>query len=93
MLHADSFALGDSMSALEMMDPKMDAGLLNPTVIPAGLSHPDAECWVPSLQIGRSPFVPRVIPGAPPEEWSCVKKEGGRGESHARRDLRACPSV
>ncbi|KAJ1478600.1 Mak10 subunit, NatC N-terminal acetyltransferase-domain-containing protein [Baffinella frigidus] len=35
MLHADSFALGDSMSALEMMDPKMDAGLLNPTVIPA----------------------------------------------------------
>jgi hypothetical protein len=36
MLHADSFALGDSMSALEMMDPKMDAGLLNPSVVPAG---------------------------------------------------------
>eukprot|EP00288_Rhodomonas_lens_P006601 CAMPEP_0177722806 /NCGR_PEP_ID=MMETSP0484_2-20121128/17876_1 /TAXON_ID=354590 /ORGANISM="Rhodomonas lens, Strain RHODO" /LENGTH=197 /DNA_ID=CAMNT_0019235201 /DNA_START=84 /DNA_END=674 /DNA_ORIENTATION=- len=35
MLHAESFNLGDSMSALEMMDPKMDAGLLNPDVIPA----------------------------------------------------------
>ena len=32
MLHADSFHLGDSMSALEMMDPKMDAGLVNPSV-------------------------------------------------------------
>ena len=39
MLHADSFHLGDSMSALEMMDPKMDAGVINAknaTVIPAG---------------------------------------------------------
>jgi hypothetical protein len=32
MMHADSFQLGDSMSALEMMDPKMDAGLVNPRV-------------------------------------------------------------
>jgi hypothetical protein len=39
MLHADSFHLGDSMSALEMMDPKMDAGVINAknaSVIPAG---------------------------------------------------------
>jgi len=49
MLHADSFALGDSMSALEMMDPKMDAGLLNSGVIPAGLSRLHAGCRVPSL--------------------------------------------
>ncbi len=32
MMHADSFHLGDSMSALELMDPKMDAGLVNPAV-------------------------------------------------------------
>ena len=40
MLHADSFNLGDSMSALEMMDPKMDAGVTNErnkSVVPAGL--------------------------------------------------------
>ena len=39
MLHADSFNLADSMSALEMMDPKMDAGVINDKnkhVIPAG---------------------------------------------------------
>jgi len=39
MLHADSFNLGDSMSALEMMDPKMDAGVINEknaSVIPVG---------------------------------------------------------
>lgn len=36
MLHADSFSLGDSMSALEMMDPKMDAGVLDDRVKPAG---------------------------------------------------------
>lgn len=39
MLHADSFNLADSMSALEMMDPKMDAGVINDRnkhVIPAG---------------------------------------------------------
>ena len=38
MLHADSFNLGDSMSALEMMDPKMDAGVINEknvSVVPA----------------------------------------------------------
>jgi len=38
MMHADSFNLGDSMSALEMMDPKMDAGVVNEKnkyVIPA----------------------------------------------------------
>eukprot|EP00292_Cryptomonas_paramecium_P032256 CAMPEP_0113674926 /NCGR_PEP_ID=MMETSP0038_2-20120614/7713_1 /TAXON_ID=2898 /ORGANISM="Cryptomonas paramecium" /LENGTH=81 /DNA_ID=CAMNT_0000591607 /DNA_START=127 /DNA_END=368 /DNA_ORIENTATION=+ /assembly_acc=CAM_ASM_000170 len=35
MLHADSFQLGDSMSALEMMDPKMDAGLVNPNITSA----------------------------------------------------------
>ena len=32
MMHSDSFQLGDSMSALELMDPKMDAGLVNPAV-------------------------------------------------------------
>ena len=40
MLHADSFNLGDSMSALEMMDPKMDAGVINEknkSIVPAGL--------------------------------------------------------
>ena len=40
MFHADSFNLADSMSALEMMDPKMDAGLVtdeNRSVVPAGL--------------------------------------------------------
>jgi hypothetical protein len=39
MLHADSFNLGDSMSALEMMDPKMDAGVINEknkSTVPAG---------------------------------------------------------
>lgn len=39
MLHADSFNLGDSMSALELMDPKMDAGVVNDknrSVIAAG---------------------------------------------------------
>eukprot|EP00960_Hanusia_phi_P068185 766781-Hanusia_phi.AAC.1 len=54
MLHADSFNLGDSMSALEMMDPKMDAGLVNPDVVAAeesferGLVHldPDLETMV-----------------------------------------------
>ena len=38
MMHADSFNLSDSMSALEMMDPKMDAGVVNEKnkyVIPA----------------------------------------------------------
>ena len=37
-MHADSFNLGDSMSALEMMDPKMDAGVINEknvSVVPA----------------------------------------------------------
>ena len=37
MLHADSFQLCDSMSALEMMDPKMDAGVANNSVKPAGV--------------------------------------------------------
>jgi hypothetical protein len=38
MMHADSFHLGDSMSALELMDPKMDAGLVNPAVCsPVGI--------------------------------------------------------
>ncbi|EKX36279.1 hypothetical protein GUITHDRAFT_145852 [Guillardia theta CCMP2712] len=54
MLHADSFNLGDSMSALEMMDPKMDAGLVNPDVVSAEESfeqglvplHPDLETMV-----------------------------------------------
>lgn len=39
MLHADSFNLGDSMSALELMDPKMDAGVTcekNKSVVAAG---------------------------------------------------------
>ena len=63
MLHADSFQLGDSMSALEMMDPKMDAGLLNPGVIPAGLPRPYAECRVPSLRSAPLPC-PAFNPGA-----------------------------
>eukprot|EP00281_Chroomonas_sp_CCMP1168_P015280 CAMPEP_0206213614 /NCGR_PEP_ID=MMETSP0047_2-20121206/1217_1 /ASSEMBLY_ACC=CAM_ASM_000192 /TAXON_ID=195065 /ORGANISM="Chroomonas mesostigmatica_cf, Strain CCMP1168" /LENGTH=757 /DNA_ID=CAMNT_0053635777 /DNA_START=358 /DNA_END=2631 /DNA_ORIENTATION=+ len=54
MLHADTFNLSDSMSALEMMDPKMDAGVLNEEVKPAdecfeaGLVDlcPDAETTV-----------------------------------------------
>jgi hypothetical protein len=36
MLHSQSFNLGDSMSALEMMDPKMDAAVLSGHVKPAG---------------------------------------------------------
>jgi hypothetical protein len=36
MLHSQSFNLGDSMSALEMMDPKMDAAVLTGHVKPAG---------------------------------------------------------
>lgn len=45
MLHADSFNLSDSMSALEMMDPKMDAGVLKEDVKPAGVTKPSLPLY------------------------------------------------
>ena len=66
MLHADSFNLGDSMSALEMMDPKMDAGVINAknaSVIPVG-------AW-PS-----PPRFPRVACGV--RRAACARRAGAQ---------------
>jgi hypothetical protein len=65
MLHADSFNLGDSMSALEMMDPKMDAGLPNSSVKQAG-AYRRAWAPAPSTPSPSSPLSAKAPPTTQP---------------------------